>query len=297
MSVFVLKLIAIMSMFIDHTTHVLNVSGHLPFGQLYLIGRAIGRPAFVIFCFMLVNGFDKTRDRRKYLSRLVLFAVISQIPFTFAFTAENYKAASETVFSFDWLHAAILLLPLLVFFLTVCERRFDLSLLWLTVALLFASLRLTIGGIVLLEQGELNVFYTLAISMAVMMGLDYIGSENRRWLNVFLIVAALAAVLYFVEPHADYALRGVALIVGMYLVRNKRWLQLIVAALWCFEEYRWCIFDYPRYILYFFGALSALLPLALYNGKLGPKLRTFFYVFYPAHLTLLGLVFVLLSRV
>lgn len=296
MSVFVLKLISIVSMLIDHTTHVLNLSGRLPFGQLYLAGRTIGRPAFVIFCFMLVNGFDKTRDRKKYLSRLVLFAVISQIPFTLAFAAGNYKGAAETVFSFDALRAFYLLLPLLVYYLTVCERRFDPSLIALAVAFLFASLRLTVGGICLLEQDDLNVFYTLAVSMAIMMGLDYLGSEGRSWLKVFLIAAALAAVLIFVEPHADYALKGVALIVGMYLCRSRRWLMLIVAALWCFIEYEWCVFRYPRYLSYFIGALSALLPMALYTGKLGPKLRTFFYVFYPAHLALLGLVFVSLSR-
>lgn len=297
MSVFILKLIAVVSMLVDHTTYVMRLSGHLPSGQLYLIGRSIGRPAFVIFCFLLVNGFEKTRDRKKHLARLLLFAVISQIPFTLAFTAENYKDAAASLISFDVQRALFLLLPLFVYFLTACERRFDVSLLWLCAAFLFASMRLSIGGVTLLEQDDLNVFYTLAAAFAVMMGLDYLRSEDRSVLKAFLILAALAVELYFAGQKADYGLKGVALITGLYLFRDRRWLQLIAAALWCFFEYRWCLFDYPQYIPYFFSALSALLPIALYNKKLGPKLRSFFYVFYPAHLALLGAVFVLLSRI
>ena len=45
-----------------------------------------------------------------------------------------------------------------------------------------------------------------------------------------------------------------------------------------------------------FERAAALLPPALYNGRLGPKLRTFFYVFYPAHLALLAAVLIVLSR-
>ena len=250
----------------------------------------------MIYCFLLVNGFDRTSDRKKYLSRLVMFAVLSQPPFNLAFSAHNYRGAIETAFSFDPARALVLLLPLLVWFLTVCKRRFDPSLLWLTAAFLFASARMSVCGVTLLEQDELNVFYTLAAGFAVMMALDYLRSEDRSWPYAFLILAALAVELYFVEQNADYALKGIALITGLYLCRKWRWLQLIAATLWCFMEYRWCIFDYPQYLPLFFGALSALLPIALYGGKLGPKMRTFFYVFYPAHLTLLGLVFVYLSR-
>ena len=296
MSVFILKLIAVVSMFIDHLTHVLRLSAHIPFGQLYIIGRTIGRPAFVIYCFLLVNGFAKTGDRKKYLARLILFAAISQIPFTLAFTAANYRGMTGVLFSFDSLRAFLLLLPLLVYFATACERRFDPSLIWLAVAFLFASTSLTVGGVALLEKDDLNVFYTLAAAFAVMMCLDYLRSEGRSLLRGFMILAALGLELYLVQQKADYGLWGAALIVGMYLCGDRRWLQLIVAALWCFVEYRWCIFDYPDYILYFFGAIAALLPLALYNRKLGPKMRTFFYVFYPAHLALLGIVFVFLLR-
>lgn len=292
MSVFVIKLIAVISMFIDHTTYVLRLSGRLPLGQLYIAGRAIGRVAFVLYCFLLVNGFDKTRDRKKYLARLILFAVISQIPFTLAFTAENYRGAAGTLFSFDALRAAAMLLPLIVCYFTVCERRLDPLLFFLAAAFVLASLRLTVGGLCLLNPEDMNVFYTLAAAMAIMMALERIFSKNCSVPYALLMLAAVGVELYFVQQHADYGLKGVAMITGMYLCRKNRWAQLAVAALWCFVEYRWCIFDYPQYAAYFIGALCALLPLALYNGKLGPKMRSFFYVFYPSHLALLGILFV-----
>lgn len=289
LSVFILKLIAVLSMFIDHLTYVLRLAGHLPYGNLYILGRAIGRPAFVIYCFLLVNGFEKTRDRRLYFRRLIAFAVISQLPFSLAFTRENYYALATAAFSFDLMKVLPLLAVSAVAFFCLCERRFDPLLGWMLAAFALSGVKLTVGGICLLDT-HANVFYTLAAGFAAMLLLESFRAEDVRWPRALLLLAAFAAELFFLQQDADYGLIGVALIAALYLSREKRALQLLLAAVWCLAEYK-------LYWPYLGGALAALIPMAAYNGELGRKMRTAFYVFYPAHLALLGLVFLLLSRI
>ncbi|MDR5659259.1 TraX family protein [Serpentinicella sp. ANB-PHB4] len=71
----ILKLIAIITMLIDHI-------GALLFPDI-IIFRIIGRIAFPIFAYHLVIGYKNTANLKKYVLRLSLFAVVSQIPFTF----------------------------------------------------------------------------------------------------------------------------------------------------------------------------------------------------------------------
>lgn len=65
-----LKLIAIISMLIDH------IGG--AFYPQYPVFRWLGRLAFPIFCYCLTVGLLYTHDIKKYFGRLLLFAVISQ---------------------------------------------------------------------------------------------------------------------------------------------------------------------------------------------------------------------------
>ena len=191
-------------------------------------------------------------------------------------------------FSFDAMAALPLLLPLAVYFFFVAEGRPDRSCLTLLVAFALAGLRVCVDGIVLLG-GHMNVFYTLAVSMALMMALEALRSPDRSWPRVLLCFAALGVELYFLQQNADYGLLGVALVIGMYFLRGRRALQLLYAAVWCAAEY----YASPIFLV---GAWAALVPLAFYNGKLGRKMRTAFYAFYPVHLGLLGLIFIILCR-
>ena len=290
MSVFVLKLIAIGTMFIDHLTYILALAGFLPYASVaYRAGRAVGRIAFIIFAYLLVNGFEKTSDRKKYLGRLILYAAVSQVPFTLAFTGGNYCSAGVMFFSFDAMAALPLLFPLAVYFFFVAEGRADSSCLTLLVAFALAGPRLCVDGIVLLG-GHMNVFYTLAVSMALMMALEYFRSSGRSWVRVALCFAALGVELFFLQQNADYGLLGVGLVIGLYFLRGRRAAQLLYAAVWCAAEY----YASPLFLM---GAWAALVPLAFYNGKLGRKMRTAFYAFYPVHLGMLGLLFILLRRI
>ena len=60
--------------------------------------RAIGRLAFPIFCFLLVEGFVHTHDRKRYVQRLLLFGCISEVPFDLAFFRTPFTLQYQNVY-------------------------------------------------------------------------------------------------------------------------------------------------------------------------------------------------------
>ncbi|HHT96411.1 MAG TPA: hypothetical protein GXZ90_00770 [Clostridiales bacterium] len=89
-----LKLIAIITMFIDHFTAVLIPSNT----SIYMVLRGVGRLSFPIFAFLIVEGFYHTSNIKKYLIRLGLFALISEIPFDLAFYKKTYYMGHQNIF-------------------------------------------------------------------------------------------------------------------------------------------------------------------------------------------------------
>ena len=73
MTSFVLKLIAMFTMVVDHL-------GDAYFKRTTAV-NLIGRIAFPIFAFQISEGYTHTKNLKKYFLRLFLFALISQIPF------------------------------------------------------------------------------------------------------------------------------------------------------------------------------------------------------------------------
>jgi hypothetical protein len=74
---FFLKLVAIVTMIIDHV-------GAIFFPHIWWF-RLIGRFSFPLFGYLLATGFDKTSNKFNYSLRLGLFAVISQYFYNLAF--------------------------------------------------------------------------------------------------------------------------------------------------------------------------------------------------------------------
>lgn len=90
-----LKITAMLSMLCDHIAFVLIPAAGYP--SLYYIMRAVGRIAFPLFCFMLVEGFIYTHNREKYMIRLAVFAVISEIPFDLSSCGGVFNWDSQNV--------------------------------------------------------------------------------------------------------------------------------------------------------------------------------------------------------
>lgn len=102
----VIKLIAIVSMLIDHIgAGILEnrmyrycMPSQAWMGTLNQVMRGIGRIAFPLFCFMLVEGYTHTRNVRKYLGRLALFGVIAEVPFDLAIFRTPWYTDYQNVF-------------------------------------------------------------------------------------------------------------------------------------------------------------------------------------------------------
>ncbi|MCD8384252.1 MAG: conjugal transfer protein TraX [Clostridiales bacterium] len=232
-----LKWVAIVAMFIDHLGYTLVWSAYLQsyspaWYEVYVLMREIGRIAFPIFCFLLVEGFHHTRSRGKYALRLGLFCLVAEIPFDIAFNDPE-------------------------------------------------------NG--LLELGSQNVFFTLLLGFLAMWACEQLPERwpqaGRRLAQIGIaIVAGVGAELLF----TDYGLFGVVLILALYWGSawpglGERWQQALLGAVvivvYCVLEDNW---------IEVFAVLGVLLTLT-YNGQRGSGKKWFFYIFYPAHLLVLGL--------
>lgn len=80
----VLKYIAVIAMLIDHIGAFVLEDMYGINSTIYILSRSIGRIAFPIFAFLLVEGFKKTKNRKKYFINLLIFALLSEIPFDLA---------------------------------------------------------------------------------------------------------------------------------------------------------------------------------------------------------------------
>lgn len=104
-----LKLLAMVLMAIDHTAfyllgHIdaawepLFVLGHNEI-SCYFLMRFVGRLAFPIFAFLIVEGFLHTHNRRKYGRNLLLFAFISEIPWNLTHEGHLYGWSQNVFFT------------------------------------------------------------------------------------------------------------------------------------------------------------------------------------------------------
>lgn len=114
-----LKLIACVTMLIDHIGAVLVIpsesallSGDTALAWANVILRCIGRVSFPIFCFLLAEGAQHTRNPKKYAMRLFAGMVMSEIPFDLAFFGK-----------ITWAHQSVMVTLLLGFGMIEAMKR------------------------------------------------------------------------------------------------------------------------------------------------------------------------------
>jgi hypothetical protein len=94
MSGFTLRMLAMSSMLLDHIGAAFEHS--LP-GAVYIVFRTAGRIAMPLFCFLIAEGLFHTRNARKYLLRLLMLALVSEVPFDRLFLGEWLEFGHQNV--------------------------------------------------------------------------------------------------------------------------------------------------------------------------------------------------------
>lgn len=254
---FTLKMIAVVTMFIDHFTAtvveriLLASSEGSAFAMsaetwqvlyvVYVILRGIGRLAFPIYCYLLVEGLYHTRSIPKYALRLGIFALISEIPFDLAF--------NRVYGTGKWV-----------------------------------------------EFGYNNVFFTLFVGLITISCMKLVNDRtktDRFKKPVFLVLKVIAnlAILFagmFVAEfllRTDYGACGVAAIGVMYMLYGRPRLAFAAAVL------ALGLLGDPLELV----ALVLVFLIGYCNGQRGRQMKYFFYAFYPVHLLLLELLCIALG--
>jgi hypothetical protein len=87
---FALHILAMLFMVFDHIWGVFATNG-------FLWMTCIGRLTYPIFAFMIVEGYFRTKNLKKYVLRLLLFAVISEIPFNLVMSSSWFSPLHQNV--------------------------------------------------------------------------------------------------------------------------------------------------------------------------------------------------------
>lgn len=303
-----IKIIAIVAMLIDHIAAavlaryiVSGVQEAVAAGtvqawreesaMLYTIYngmRDIGRLGFPIFCFLLVEGYQRTRDVKKYALRLGIFALISDIPFDLAICGTPFHFGYQNVYF-------TLLLGLLALcacgFFEKCEKK-EKDLPPALRMSFFATAVLSVAAYLLIglcgtqqEEGKVLVGTILCGGTLIVLFLYGVHNGLRRAQTACADVTVLMLCMTAAELlRTDYASLGVLTIAAMYLFRHNKALAM---AMGCLVLTAMSTSELP--------AFFATIPIALYNGRRGLKMKYFFYAFYPVHLLLLYVAAVLLG--
>lgn len=261
-----LKNIAYLTMLIDHFFAVIfmqmirqySAAGYETdmMSRVYSVGRAVGRISFVLFAYLTVEGFVHTRSRIKYMLRLMLFAVVSEVPFDLAFTGQVIEYGSQNIF---------FTLLVSVFVLTVWE--------WMEKSV--RMMQRTGVQRDVYRHMCVAVFRTMQIG-AVLLGCSavYFLRTDYKYMGVLLIFT------FYILRNRPFYVKIVpiacVMFLGIWSINLQRYWGIYTTAY---------LFRFSMRELY---GLFAFVPIALYDGTKGRQLpKAVCYGFYPVHLLVL----------
>lgn len=181
MSSFTLKIIAILAMLIDHM-------GAILFPQEVAF-RLIGRIAFPIFVFLIVEGLHHTSNVRKYLTRLGIFALVSEIPFDLAFYQSYYNTNVLADLQKAFGNASVM------------------------------------NEVVYRFMRHQNVFFTLFLGLLAIYIIHQVEKKYEKEIVLSNIMNALVTIIFCALAlflRTDYHMAGILLIVAFYLFRGNK---------------------------------------------------------------------------
>lgn len=278
---FHLKLIALVTMVIDHVGAVFPVSDTL---------RVIGRMAFPIYAFLIAEGCRHTRDRQRYLIRLGLFALLSELPFDWAFdviliderfTKVDFLRHTNVFYTLFFAVAAIHIYETL----RRQPRKVQLA------GAAFGVLGTFLEGLAVALTG--NALICLSLAYAWVLGTLFLYSKlpdgtpqpDGKVLSSVLAAVPVPLILLLAGlSKCDYDWFGVLLIVGLYLAGTpERAVILLTAAMALYYGFLHPL-RYGFHPWYLVFALAAVALVFFYNGQRGRNFKWVFYWAYPAHI-------------
>ena len=246
MTSFILKIIAMITMIIDHSGDVFNPV--LGFKSVYF--NAIGRIAFPLFAFMIVEGYRHTHNIKKYILRLFIAALISEIPFYILVV--NYMHAKD--FAMDVLFTFVFgLFALLIWDFKASKQSEESTKEEKSKSFSIEDVFIWIVKIILIA---------LLIVIATLLGFDY-GETG--------ILLILAIYLLFKKHKVLFFFSYLAISIFNYrhiFVETPLWGTIFVIT----------------------ATVIPFVFMLLYNGQKGKNTKYGMYVIYPLHLIILELI-------
>lgn len=253
-----IKIIAIALMFADHV-HQMFMDFGAPMWLTY-----IGRLVFPLFLFASADSFSYTRDRRKYLWRLLL----SSLAMTVMSSILQRALPSETIVLTNNAFTTFFIAGLYMLFWDRFLEGVREKNTWKKASSLLLCLVPIIAAIPLLLI--LSLFSKIPPSIV----------------QAAIFLSMLIPNIMTVEGGAVLVALGFA----FYIFRQRRWAQIAVLLL-----FSAAIFihgsDNKQWLMGF-----AAIPMLMYNGEKGRGMKWFFYIFYPAHIFALYIAATLLAK-